>query len=248
MPITFTVQDLTTPGTFTDVELERMVWALRYQALYQYNRSPWVEHGYSEAIADVVLIPRGAVLPPASWHIELLDTSDQEGALGYHQDQAFDQNSSGARKASDRSSRGLRADSLQPLAKVFVKTSQADGVSPSSVASHEMLETAVDPQVTDEASIRKYLNTATGQFYIGEVGDPVQGEDYDVGAPEGRPCGWPEAIVSNFAWPAWFGAAQTRTALDFRGTRRAPFELAAAGYMSVAPEGDPSAWTQIFGQ
>jgi len=247
---TITVQDLTKKGTYTEVERERMVWALRYQALYQYNRSPWVEKGYATACQDVVLIARGEDPPAHTWHVELLDTSDDPGALGYHEGEAFKRHTPGTKpeKASDHSSRGRRADNPNvPLSKIFVKTSREDGVEPSEVASHEILEMLVDPSVMQESTIRKYLDPESKQFYIGEVCDAVQGEGYDVGEPEGRPCGVPEAVVANFVNPGWFGAEQTRPDLDFRGSREKAFELAPDGYMSVAPEDEPTNWTQING-
>lgn len=252
---TITVQDLTTEGTYTEVELERMVWALRYQALYHYNRSPWVEKGYATACADVKLIARGEKPPAGTWHVELLDTSDQEGALGYHEGEAFKRDTPGTKpeKASGHSSRGRRADNpAVPLAKIFVKTSKEDGVQPSEVASHEILEMLVDPSVMQESTIRKYLDPESKQFYIGEVCDAVQERGYDVGVPEHRPCGFPETIMADFCYPGWWAQEQTRASTTFGedaaiAPRVEAFELAPGGYMSVAPESDPSAWTQIFG-
>jgi hypothetical protein len=244
------VRDLTTKGTFTSTQLYRLVWSLWYQAVFQYNRSPWVEKGYATAIADVYLLDKSDELPDGHWCIELLNKSDQEGALGFHEDAVFNNASKGPRKASARSARGLAkhaSGKLVPLAKIGVKTSIADGVQPSEVASHEMLEMAVDPFVMNDSELRKVLNKTAAEYYIGEVCDAVQDEGYDVGAPEGRPCGVPEAIVSNFVFPGWYEMAQSGGQLDFQGTRKAPFELAAGGYMSVAPEGDPDNWTQIYG-
>ena len=255
--VTLTVVDRTTPGTFTVEQLTNLVWSLRYQALFHYNRSPWVERDYSAPVADVRLISPDLTPPSGSWHMELLDTSDQEGALGYHEDQAFDLNSPGPKKASGRSSRGIAlhpvSGELIPLAKVFCKTSREDGVQPSEVASHEMLKMLVDPQVVNEAQIRKYLNPATKQWYIGEVADLAQGRGYDVGAAEGRPCGVPEATVADAGYPGWWGQPQTRTpttmAEEFGlAPRLEPFEIAPGAYMSVAPETEPSNWTQINGQ
>lgn len=245
--VLITVQDHTSPGTFTPTQLFNTVWSLWYQAEFHYNYSPWVERGYSQPAQSVRLIEPNTTPPAGAWHIELLDTSDQPGALGYHEDEAFDANSPGVKKGSSRSSRGLAAATLLPLAKVFVKTSREDGVQATEVASHEMLEMLVDPRVVDESQIRKYLNTEKKEWYIAEVGDPVQGEGYDVGEPEGRPTGVPEATVANFAYPAWWKQPQTRVGYDFRGTRKAPFEISPAGYMSVAPEANPSQWTQING-
>jgi predicted transcriptional regulator len=252
--IVITVQDLTTPGTYTELELERMVWAIRYQMLYQFNRSPWVEHGYCQPITDVKLLARGETPPPGTWHAELLDTIDVEGALGFHEDQAFRKGTPGTapEKASLRSARGFRADAPElPLMKIGVQTSKSDGVQPSEVLSHEALESAVDPRVANEADIRKYLDSTSKRWFIGEVSDAVQGRGYDVGAPEGRPCNVPEATVADFCYPAWWRQTQTRPATSFcedaqLAGRIEPFQLAPGGYMSVAPEAEPSNWSQIF--
>ncbi len=221
-----------TSGLFTPTQIFNVCWSLNWQALYHFNRSPWAEHGYCEPCEAVQLLPNGATPPPSAWRVELLDTSDQEGALGYHEDEAF--------KSSAHSTRGLVAGAEIPLAKVFVKTARESGVEPSEVASHEILEMLVDPWVVNEVQIRKYLNTAAKEWYIGEVGDPVQGEGYGI-VPN-----VPEAVVANFAWPAWWGLGQTRPAFDQRDTRKAPFELAPGGYMSVQPEAGGE-WSQIYG-
>lgn len=234
-----------TNGLITPTELWKAEWALCYQALYHYNRSPWVERGYAQAIESVHALPSG-VPPGSAWIIRLVPTIEGEGALGFHEDQA--------RRSTPHSKRGLAAETETPLAVVGVKTSQEAGVAWSEVASHEMLEMIVDPYVTDEARMRKYLNHAAREWYIGEVGDPVQERGYDVGAPEKRTDG---VIVADFAYPAWWEQQQTRPATAFCSDATAwhtppqpnlaPFELAPGGYMSVAPEQEPTNWSQVFG-
>lgn len=217
-PIVITVQDLTTEGTYSPVELERMVWSIRYQLLYQFNRSPWVERDACPPITDMVLIARDLTPPANTWHAELLNTLDEPGALGYHENQAFKKNTEGTRpeKASTHSSRGFRADAPHlPLMKIGVQISKEDGVQPSEVLSHEALESAVDPNVVNESEIRKYLDPATSQFYIGEICDAVQGRSYDVGQPEKRPCSFPEAIVADFVYLSYFGQPQQREFTTF---------------------------------
>lgn len=252
--ISITVANLTTPGTFTPEQEHNLVWSLKYQALYHYNRSPWVERDYSAPVADVRLLAPGEAPPAGSWHVELLDTSTEPGALGWHEDEAH---ASKTGPSGAHSLRGLAAGTETPLSKVFCKTSREDGVNPSEVASHEINEMMVDPWVTNEAEIRVYTDPANGKEYIGEVGDPVQGRGYDVGLPEGRPCKVPEAIVADFALPAWWGQPQRRLATAFCSDTEswtgatvpapnlAPFELAPGGYMSVRVKGGE--WEQIFG-
>jgi hypothetical protein len=251
--VTLTVVDRTAPGTFTPEQLRNLVWSLRYQALFHYNRSPWVERDYSAPVADVKLIAPTGTPPAGSWHMELLDTSDQEGALGYHEDQAHTskEGASGVHSTRGVALHPATGEAI-PLAKVFCKTSREDGVQPSEVGSHEANEMYVDPLVMDESQIRKYLDAATKQWYIAEVGDPVQGRGYDVGAPEGRPCNVPEAVMADIAYPGWWGQLQTRlftsACEEFAlATPLAPFELAPGGYMSIAPEANPTEWTQIYG-
>jgi hypothetical protein len=250
-PVTIHIQDNTTAGTYTDVELELLTWGIRFQGLYQYNRSPWAERGLAAPVQNVVLLPKGQLPTTGEWLIELLDTCDQPGALGYHENQKFDSASAGPRKASKRSSRGLaihpETGDPVPLAKIGVQTSKQDGVQPSEVVSHEFIEMLVDPNVYDEALIRKYLDSASRRWYIGEACDAAQGRGYDVGVT--RKTG---IIVADFCYPGWWKQPQTRPYTTFGeeagiAPRLDPFALAGGGYMSVAPESEPSNWTQITG-
>jgi hypothetical protein len=226
-PQLITVENQTSEGVLTAKELFNLVWALNYQAAYHYGRSPWVELGYAPS-AHVVLLPhdgQGVVKPPAgAWNLILLDTSTVAGALGYHEDE-----------------QGNKI----PFSDVFVKTARENQTSPVEVASHEMLEMLVDPDVAKVRTV-----THEGQLYIVEVADPVQGCGYDVGKPESRETG---VIVADFALPAWFGMAQEGagiddTAMSFRNSVSEPFTLAPGGYISVAPESEPEQWKQIFGR
>lgn len=228
-----TVEDQTTAG-IDSTSLFNWVWCLDRQAKYHYGRSPWVEHGYAPP-ADVMLLPKGAQVPGDAWNIQLLDVSDVEGALGYHEGQQF--------KSTAHSVRALSAGGT-PIAKVFCTTARQDGVDPLEVISHEMLEMLVNPYVANPAEVRKVLDRAVKRFYIVEVGDPVQGNGYDAFAPEGRHSGY---TLADFAFPAWFAMAQTRPDLSFRDSVSKPFELAPQGYMSTAPEGNPNEWSQVYG-
>lgn len=251
-PVTITIQDLTSPGSFTFTQLFDTIWAAKYQAQEQYNRCPWVERGYAQGVLDVVPFGSAAAKQAEAagepvWNIELLDTSDQPGALGYHEDHAH---TSKAGPSGKHSTRGVAAGAETPLAKVFVKTSREDNIPATEVLTHELLEMMVDPYVVDESQIRVYTNPANGEEYIGEVGDPAQSRAYDVGAPEKRPCGVVEAQVSDFAYPGWWGQPQSRkftTAAEEFGlaARLEPFEVAPGGYMSIKKPGGE--WEQIYG-
>jgi len=234
MPQLVTVTDLTSKA-FSPAERFNGIWSLNWQAVFDYGRSPWVEHGYAPA-ATVIYLPKAVAPPKGAWHIELLDTSDEEGALGYHENEAFDKGSTPG-KASERSSRGLAAGRGTPLAKVFCKTARSDGADPWEVASHELIEMLVDPWVTDESEVRTASNPRDGLEYIVEACDAVQSTGYRI-TPEGP-------LMSNFCWPAWWGLEQTRKALDQQGRVHKPFEVLSGGYMSVKkPSGS---WEQIGG-
>jgi len=233
-PVKITVQNLST--VMTDERAAIVVAALNTQLTTEYGASCWVTQGLS-APASAEFIPKGEPLPAGTWHIELLDTSDQQGALGYHEDRAFDAQSAGPKKASMHSSRGLRADAPEtPLAKVFVKTTMEANEHPGEVLSHEACEMCVDPNVT--RSVRTVINPAKKQKVIVEVGDPVQGCGYQIG----------DVWVADFALPAWFGYPQlvNPTQMSWRSSVTEPFELAPNGYISVAPEGTEE-WSQVFG-
>jgi hypothetical protein len=208
--------------------LFNLVWAVNYQVLYHYGRSPWVQDGHA-ALGHLVQLPDGAKPPAGAWNLILLDTTDQQGALGYHDD--------------------VTGTNI-PYCEVFVKTAIQGGDQPSAVAAHETLEMLVDPFVEGTTGPKAQANPAEGgKLYILEVGDPVQGNDYDVGAPEGRTTG---VTVCDFALPAWWGLNQTGTnALSFRESVTQAFEIAPQGYISWAPAGsnpgDPSVWQQSFG-
>ncbi len=201
-----------------------LVWAVSYQLNFHYGRSPWVTDGYAPH-AHAQLLPAGVKPPAGAWNLILLDTTDQAGALGYHD---------------DATGTGI------PFSDVFCKTALDDGATPSSVASHEALEMVVDPSVT---SPRVETNPADGKQYIVELADAVERNDYDVGEPEGRTTG---TMVSDFCYPAWWGMKQTgSTQFSYRRAVSAPFTLAPQGYISWCPAGanpgDPSVWQQTFG-
>jgi hypothetical protein len=245
-PVEITVQNLS--STLTDEAASTIVDALNTQVTRDYGGSCWVTQDLA-APATVKFIGKGETIPADTWHVELLDTSDQPGALGYHEDVAFDNKVNGEetsdagptqrpRKASTHSSRGLRADAPEiPLAKVFVKTAKEDGAAAGEVASHEILEMLVDPQVMKTP--RTVTDSASEKIYIVEVGDPVQECGYMIG----------EVEVADFALPAWFGLPQhaNPTQMSFRSSVTGQFELAPGGYISLAPVSDPESWTQIFG-
>lgn len=184
--------------TLTDLEAAKIAWACDYQARFHLGRTGW------RSDIRCVFAAGGAEahIPAGVSVLHLLDTSDQPSALGYHDEDGNE----------------------IPYCRAFVQTALQDGQEISEIASHELLELAVDPHLN--------LTALTGdnrRLYAVEVGDPVQGTGYDVGAPEGRPVG---VRVANFVLPAYFDPRTTTERVDFRGALSAPFTLAPQGYVS----------------
>jgi len=229
-----------TGGFFTADQLWNLRWAVNYWGKYQYNWSPWVMYGYNVFAFERAIGAQGV----NTWLLELLNDSSEAGALGWHEDP----------NKGDHSVRGLQSHNKLPLMKIFCKTSKEAGIQPSEVVIHELAEALVDPWVVNGEE-RKYLNVEKKEWYIAEVGDPVQGRGYDLGAPYGRSTG---IVVADFAYPRWWLQPQGRPATSIASDERiwtgavpklgvAPFELAPEGYMSVAPENEPENWSQIYG-
>jgi hypothetical protein len=240
-PVTITVQNLS--SVFTDQEADSMTKALAKQAAEHWNDSEWVTQKLAPPVAGVEFLAKGETVPEGTWHLELLDTSDQEGALGYHEDEAFEKGTPNGKpkKASTHSSRGRRADAPEvPLAKVFCQTTKEDGEQSSEVASHEMLEMLADPYVMQ--SLRTITDAASERIYPVEICDPVQSTpNYEVDG----------IVMSNFAEPAYFGLqsqSSDPTRYDYCGVLGGPVPaMTPGGYLSYAPVSEPENWQQEFG-
>lgn len=102
--------------------------------------------------AHLRFVGQGHKPPAGAWTIAILDTSDQAGALGYH----------------DLTPEGL------PLGKVFAGTDRLYGQHMSVTLCHELLEMLVDPEINLVAQANDQ------SFYALEVCDPVQGDEYDI--------------------------------------------------------------------
>lgn len=210
------VENKTSPGVVSPSELKLLIEALHVQASRDFNTSPWVEHGYCVPI-EVSLISNNKPAP-GSCNIILLDVlpKEDEEALGFHED--------------------VEGGKI-PVSYVGIKESREDDVSITAVASHEMLEMAVDPFV-EGSEIRTVKHG--GKEYIVEIADPLESCEYKM--PNGQE-------VANFVWPKWFGMAQTRHQLcQKEGYIARPFELARNGYISSRPiGGGEESWSETFG-
>jgi hypothetical protein len=162
--------------------------------------------------ADLSFIPAGRTAPVTSWQLVILDDADQADALGYH----------------DLTQEGL------PVMKIFAHTSEMDGVSWTSVASHETLESLADPWIDSTVFVQQ--KDGSGRLWPLEVCDAVEGDLYKIEGVE----------VSNFVTPHWFMAdAPAHAKLDYLNLVIAPFEVRENGYMEYFEVAEGNTWQQI---
>lgn len=129
--------------------------------------------------AQISFLDKNAPVPAGSYPMNLFDTSDQAGALGYH-----------------------LADTGWPEGRAFLASDIAAGANPSITVSHETLEMLADPFV----SLVVWIDSQMGGFFGGtsaviayEVADGPEADQYGY-----KKAGVP---VSDFVLPWWFGGA-----------------------------------------
>lgn len=180
-----------------DPELDVIARGVYHQVRYHFGPA-W---GRS---ATVMAIPKGQTPPPSSILVYVRDTSDQQGALGYH------------------------SDSTVAEGFVFAKTDQQYGALLSVTVSHEVLELLADPDCQ-----RAEQDLRTGYFYALEVGDPVEadGDGYVVKIRDA--VGTQHSVtVSDFILPAWYKVGSVGP-WDHCGLLSKPFQVRAGGYVSI---------------
>lgn len=153
--------------------------------------------------ARLSLVPPRSKPAAGRWWLVILDDSDQQGALGYH----------------DLTTTGL------PLGKVFANTDEQTRHSWSVTASHELLEMLADPDIDLAAFVHDGARAT--RLYAYEVCDPVEGDDlgYEIDGIRVSDFVYP-------SWFQQFRAKDS-TAFDHRHHLHEPFALAPGGYCSV---------------
>lgn len=165
--------------------------------------------------ANLQFVPRGTAVPTNAWIIYVMDTSDQQGALGYH----------------DLTAQG------NPIAKVFARDDQKYGLSLSVTLSHELLEMLVDPYISN-CVFSQQTNT-TGTLYAYEVCDAPEDDSfgYQINGVLVSDFVYP-------SWFEDFRAPNS-TKFDFKGVLHAPFQLASGGYIGLFEvKPGTTGWTQ----
>lgn len=133
----------------TDTQIAPVVRALQIQVTRDFANVYGID-------AILTQVPKGQTPDVTSWWLVFLDTSDQAGALGYH----------------DLTSTGL------PLAKVFAKTDIDNNESWSVTASHELLEMLADPWIN--LCVFVQTSNTVGKLYSYEVCDTCESFNYDI--------------------------------------------------------------------
>lgn len=164
--------------------------------------------------ADLTFVPTGSKPAAKSWRLVLLDDSPTAGALGYH----------------DVTEEGL------PLAKVFVKSALYFNYQWSLAASHELLETLVNPRL----NLVAFVQTAKkGRLFIYEVCDPCSHPNfgYDIDG----------VLVSDFVLPAWFESYNENgsTQFDYLNHIKNPLEILPGCYASVYDASSDVGWYKL---
>lgn len=195
----------------SEVNAWTIAWALKYQVRWQFGPF-WQIH------SDVKYLPKGGTVPKNACILHLLDSIDEPGALGYHDEDGNE----------------------IPYGRVGVKTSQDAGVAPSECSAHECMELLADLHVNLTA-----FDSKSSRLYPVEVCDAAEGGAYDLGDPYGRKTG---ILVSNFVLPRWFdNNTHSDAACDYRGMCKGPFSLGRGGYVSYSTTLPPT-WQQEFGE
>jgi hypothetical protein len=143
-----------------------------------------------------------------NWQFVFLDDADAAGALGYHD---------------------LTAKH-QPISKIFVKTTLADGQKVSTTACHELFEMAIDP------GAQLWAEGPKGKLYAYEMCDAVEEDEFLVDG----------IAMSDFVYPSFFEDWKhpAGTKFDYLGKVKKPFQMLKGGYQIIRSGG---AVKQIYG-
>lgn len=198
----------------TDADVQTMTRACAIQV--QLHAAPL----WGQVPISVVYAENDQAAPPGSWVIAVLDDPDQANALGWHTENQGDL----------IFGRVFAAPVLDHGGAVL-----SGQLTVSSVLSHEVLETLVDPHVNLWAS------NGTTTAYALEVADPVESDSYNITVP-----GAGDVAVSNFVAPHWFDPqADPSEQFDYLRHVSKPFEMTKGGYVVVMREGKTQ---QLFGE
>jgi hypothetical protein len=188
-------------------DLHRCAVALQMQVNTEFALPPPVGWGLGVQYVRVASQPHD--VRPDEYVCGFMATADVPGALGYH----------------DRTPHGL------PFMKCFPLLDAQDGQPWQPTASHELLETLLDPELS------LCFQAPDGTIWAGEVADAVEADTYYLG---GVP-------LSNWCTPSWFQPPADLSGIkfDWMGLCSEPFEVRQGGY---AQQWDGAQWNQVESQ
>jgi hypothetical protein len=197
----------------TDAQVQPAVSALQIQVHRDFAPVWGVD-------ADLTFVLTGSQPAPGTWWLTILDTSDQAGALGYHD----------------------VTDQSLPLGKVFAKSDIDSGYNWTVTASHELLEMLGDPDINLTAFVQTDQNSGAGTLYAYETCDACEADNYgyDING----------TTVSDFVYPTWFESFPhpAGAQFDFGKYVQAPFQLLPGGYIGVYNITAGNGWQQQTAQ
>lgn len=169
----------------------------------------WGRYGDVTSYPDVQSVPDDAI------PIVIYDDADQAGALGWHTEEL---------------GKFFGRIFVRPVLEAGGDFYSNPALSVSSVVSHEVLETLIDPTVSDWSA------RGDGMLIASEIGDPVEADSYPINVqPFDK-----NVMVSNFVLPAWFDAENTQGPFDKLQKLTAPFSMTPGGYMVQMEQGPTS--------
>jgi hypothetical protein len=194
----------------TDGQVESWCGAMRVAVTRDFAKY-WTD-------ADIeFVLPNGAI-PPGAYQLWLRDHTDQDGALGYHDDNGL------------------------PIAHVFVADDIANGTSWTVTASHELWEMLANPMI--DRFVENVVDGVTWKMPV-EVADCCEDDQFAYGVTGSDGV---RHQISAFALPSWFDPAGTAPfTFPSIAEINAPFKLADGGYIGrqeVSPT--PGQWTQFM--
>lgn len=178
-------------------------------------------------LANLVWLPKGRTPIPGQWQLIFADTSDQAGALGYHEVTA----------------------NGDPIGFIFVKDDIATGSSWTVTASHELLEMLGDPDIQTVEEQDNADGSIT--FRAKEVSDVCEDDSqaYQKTQSDGTAFRLPDGtpfLFSDFVYPAYWNPNAPATAkLDFCGHITKPLQILAGGYIGILQVPKGATWGQV---
>jgi hypothetical protein len=207
-----TIAILNRSTVVTDIEVTKAIAALQVQVDRDF--APIWELG-----ANLTFVAMNNPIPANAWTIYILDHSDQQGALGYH----------------DLTNTDL------PVGKVFAADDKKYNLSWTVTLSHELLEMLLDPYISDSVFVQQ--TDTTGVLFALEVCDAVEDDSfaYTINGVLVSDFVYP-------AWFEASRAANS-TQFSYGNHVHSPFEIANGGYIGYFEvSSSTTGWQQATGQ